>query len=350
MAMKAPEKSSTVSQLQKLFATTQLIHTAKGCIDELKWNPEGTLLAATSFSNNPFILDPKDNSVVPIPIEDGKTVRHLAWNKSGKRLAFANDSQKILIFDVTQKVFTHSIANTKHNTFHASTVAWSPTEENVLACCGHKGFVQKYLIAEDEIGAKPLSPPVLISDPAKWSVGAENFVGFGDGFGYSTRCDWRGEHLAMAYRYGAFFATQENAIGMISHANNNNTECSRAIACHPQKNIIACAFDFRDDHPDRRPRIVLCTPDGKRASTIATQNLTRPFFIPDLSFSHDGTLLAAAYANCVVIFDGNTLENLHTHELGNTTECSTAQWHPTKNQLAFSDAGKLFITQELEAN
>jgi WD40 repeat protein len=346
-AMKAPEKDSS-SQLQELFATARKVHKAEKPIDELRWNPQGTLLAATTDAQHPFIFDPQDNSVFVIPVDQQEKdssswAGHLAWNKSGKRIAIGRKSQTIFIFDVAKKLITHSTPPENYSGPFAPTVAWSPTEENVLACCGHKGFVKKYLVPEDDAEPVVSLSTLFISKPEKWSTGLENFYGIGDGYGYPTRLAWAREVLAMAYRYGAFFTTQENTIGGISPWGDNKTISSRAIACHPQKNRIACVFALE------KPRIVLGEPDGESLKIISTKDLDEKWTIFDISFSYDGRFLTVPYNKCILTMDGDTLEELHSHPMGKDADyCENAQWNPQRTQLAFADSGKLFMTQKME--
>jgi len=346
----AVEKSSATSQLQKLFATAQPVHKATS-FNQLSWNPQGSLLAVVTDGEDPFIFDPRDNSVFVIPVtqQEGdapKWAGHLDWNKSGRRIAIGRKSQTIFIFDVAKKIISHVIPPEQSRDPFAPTVAWSPTEENVLACCEYKGIVRKFLIPEES--AEPVTSrgaAIFLSNPAAWSFGEENSHGMGQGLGYPTRLDWRNETLAMAYRYAALCMTSQNKILHISPYSDGFNAHSRAIACHPQKNIIACAF------AQRKPRIVLCEPEGESLKIIATKDLAEEWAIFDISFSHDGRFLTMPYNKTILTLDAETLEELHTHPMGEKAVYgNNAQWNPQRTQLAFANSSKLFITQESETS
>jgi len=330
----AVEKSSAVAQLQKLFATAQHVYTADGTnggcgIDELKWNPQGTLLAAATHGQDPFILNPHDDCALFIPVSQHQKnglcwVRHLAWNKSGRRIAFACKSQKIFIWDIEENRITHIIPSTS-SSYIAPTVAWSPIEENTLVCCRDSESLTKYQIPRESaeqvarlstISFRELSP------------------------GYPNRLDWRNETVAMAYREAALYM-KDGTVTPIP-ANNKGSSYSRAIACHPFKNRIACAFDGLEN-----PRIVLCEPEEGSLKIIATKDFAHGN-ISDISFSHDGRFLTIPCdRKTIATLDAETLDTLHTHPLGKDAQCcENVQWNPQKTKLAFADARKLFITQE----
>ncbi len=332
-----PENASTTSRLQKLFATAQHVYTAEGTaggcgIEELRWNPQGTLLAAAVFGEDPFILNPHDDCALFIPVSQHQKnglnwVRHLAWNKDGKRIAFACKSQKIFIWDMEENRITHIIPSTS-SSFIAPTVAWSPIEENTLVCCRDNESLTKYQIPRDSAGDVSRLSTISFRELSP---------------GYPTRLDWRNETVAMAYREAALYM-KDGTITPIP-AKNNASCHSRAIACHPFKNRIACAFDGL-----KNPRIVLCEPEGEALKIIATKDLAENYIISDISFSHDGSFLTMPLGKkTIVTLDAETLDILHTHPLGKDVQCcENVQWNPQKTQLAFADARKLFITAESE--
>ncbi len=368
------KESSTTSQLRKLFATAKAVHTGKRGIDELKWNPQGTSLAIMPIADDPFILDVRDNSVFIIPVTK-REVRsfndggHLDWSASGEKIAIARRSQEIFIFNVVKKIFIYRVPGVKIP-MPAPTVAWNPKKEDEFICCQDNGGITQYRLKHWLEGSySPDNPTIETVSTIRLPANSRRAKFEDKGIiGYPTRCEWRNKTFATAFSYAAFLingnsphkmdaiSARKPKMHTVTHpitgtrceyTGNCHTACSRAIACHPQNNNVACAFDLRDQ-AEGCQRIVLCTLNHSFESMSATKDLTGNGFVSDLSFSHDGKLLAATHGDRIEVLDGTTLKELHTHNVGPRSMCCAGQWNPQKTQFAFADANKLFITAEFE--
>ena len=348
-----PQLPEPSMRLQSLFASACEVLDTKNDIREICWNPQGTRLAVACDHMRPFIIDtttPK-NTTSKIEVDEayfegwGNNIQRLDWNCSGKILALGALNQDVLIYDTDRKHIEHVIPikldlyqglGPYHGTTGCPSLAWSPEDPTQLMAC-HNGIICTYSIAEDGSEMQLLSRKKINA-------------------GYPTRAAWNMHTSAMAYRFMALFQQTKSTKGKIQsipfHPNSpDDSMCSRAIACHPEKTIIACGFDAGNPvWGIKGPRGMLVLYDTKKKKIIAQKKLAKDYFIPDLSFNKDGTLLTAAHAYGYVTLDAETLEEIHIHDMGTATCCEQVQWNPRQEKIAFANYGKLFITGDFETD
>ncbi len=341
-----PENASSVSALRNLI--TRDVHTTGEGehINELRWNPQGTLLAVAANYRHPFIFNPDDNSVQEIPLDSQNTCywpEHVAWNKSGKRLAIGTLNHTVSIFDVAKKCITHKMGDWYYSASPA--VAWSPTAENTLAVCASQfSPVRIYDIPEDP------SEPITYTDPIKLLDPGFDRRGYA---GYPVRLDWQNGMIVMGYERGVHcMTTQDNKIQWMTSCE-MGTYPRPPIACHPWKPIIAYAASSHIwEYGTRKLRmrwiIALRNPEKKyEESFVEKKELPEGTYVTDLSFSHDGRFLTAVSDMGLLTMNADTLETLDTIPLSKKTPCEPAQWNPTRHQLAYSVGQDLFITEPI---
>jgi hypothetical protein len=359
MAMDVQEKT-TESQLKKLFATAKSVCPTK-LIEKFKWNPQGTHLAITSLYERPFILDVRNNSVSPMLCDEqyadekypADFIGDFAWNMDGTRLAITTRKQTIFIVDVAKGLVTRKLQTPDSPPCgcqlgnqctglltNAPVVAWSPNDATVLAC-GFNGGINKRVSIPEETDSRiqALSTIDIAQSPnVKWISGTIPTYGTGRPKGVAWQ---KNSGPAFAYEEGAW----TEGVNLIPcHQGQVASRASNAVACHPQEKIVACAF--------KNPAtIVIYSPDEKKVLHKADFTCNGPYPAPHhLSYSFDGHLLTSVHLDCLHTRDVKTLLTLHMHRLSTKRPRASAEWSPTRNQIAFTDNGQLFITQESETS
>jgi len=341
-------KASIVSPFREVTSRRVYAQTENEHITELKWNPQGTLLAVASNYKHPFIFNPSGNynSGQEIPLDSKNTSywpEHVAWNKSGKLLALGTLNKTVSIFDVAKKCITRTIHDWDYSASPA--VAWSPTAENTLAICASQfSPVRIYDIPEDP------SEPIAHTDPIKLTDPGFDKRGYA---GYPVRLEWRNGMIVMGYERGVHcMTTQDNKIQWMTSCEMGT--CPRPpIAAHPSKHIIAYAapkhiWDYWTKKHRMRWLIELRNPENPyEESFVEAKELSEGTYVTDLSFSHDGRFLTATSSDGLVIMNADTLETLASIPLSGKSSCEPAQWNPTRHQLAYSIGRDLFITDPM---
>jgi WD40 repeat protein len=344
---KEPENASSAFLVRHLIG--RHVHTTgeDEHINELRWNPQGTLLAVAANYRHPFIFNPEDNSVQEIPLDSQNTCywpEHVAWNKSGKRLAIGTLNHTVSIFDVAKKCITRTMHEWNYEASPA--VAWSPTAENTLAVCASKHSpVRMYHIPEDP------SEPITHTDPIKLLDPAFDRRGYN---GHPVRLEWRNGMIAMGYERGVCcMTTPDNQMRWTRYCE-NGTYPRPPLAVHPWKPTIAYAApeSWWNSATKKLERVVWRihlrnSEKPYEESFIKEKELLYDKYVTDLSFSHDGRFLTAVSDMGLLTMNADTLEILNTIPLSEKTSCERAQWNPTQHQLAYSIGRELFITDPI---
>jgi len=213
------------------------------CVD---WHPSRGLLASGSKDNQqPIKLwEPRTGSVLATLHAHKSTVMDIEWNRNGNWLLTASRDHLLKLFDIRQT--KEELQTFRGHKKEASTLAWHPVHEGLLASGGSDGAIMFWNVGADkEVGVIEAAHESIIWSLDWHPVGHILCSGSNDHTCkfWSRNCP--GDTMRDKYNLNTMIHGQEDELTVGANRNHMSTEPTTAVAASYAENIPGMAPEDR---------------------------------------------------------------------------------------------------------